>query len=144
MTNKSDVAPATLAVRLEEGGVVVEYADGREVFYHGVPETAERDLRCPPGKDVHVLVTDAAGTEGVLLYVDERTTSDEILADTGVGRVMLADGETEEVFPGVVARRDGYYHEVSADPSVVNGRVFVFVEDEFGEAAYEIVPGGES
>jgi len=141
MSTRSDVAPATLSVRLEDGGVVVEYADGREVFYHGVPERVEGDLRTAPGKDVHVLVTDPDGGEGVLLYVDDRQTSDGMLRDTGVGRVTLADGEREQLFPGVVAERDGHYHEVSADPAVVDGRVFVFVEDEFGEASYELVAG---
>ena len=139
MTTRSDLAPSTLAVRLEEGGIVVEYADGREVFYHGVPERVEGDLRTPPGKDVHVLVTDEAGTEGVLVYVDDRKTVDEILQDSGVGRVLLPEGGSEELFPGVVVERDGHYHAVSADADVVDGRVFVFVEDEFGEAAYELV-----
>lgn len=143
MSIKSDVPPSTLNVRLEDGGVVVEYADSREVFYHGVPQKADAEVRTPPGKDVHVLVTDADGTEGVLVYVDDRMTSDEILEDTGVGRVMLADGESEELFPGVVARREGYRHHVGADPSVVDGRVFVFAEDEFGEASYEIVAEGD-
>jgi hypothetical protein len=140
MTTKSDVAPATLTVRLEDGGVVVEYLDGREVFYHGVPERVTGDLRTAPGKDVHVLVTDADGTEGVLVYVDDRLTADEILEESGVGRVLLADGGREELFPGVVAERDGHYHDVSADPSVVDGRVFVFVEDEFEEHTYELLP----
>jgi hypothetical protein len=144
MPTKSDVAPATLSVRLEEGGVVVEYLDGREVFYHGVPEPVAGDLRCQPGKDVHVLVTDEDDAEGVLVYVNERKTGDEILEDAGVGRVLLADGESEVLFPGVVVERDGYHHRVEADPSVVDGRVFVFVEDEFGESSYELVPAGDA
>jgi hypothetical protein len=142
MTTKSDVAPATLTVRLADGGVLVEYLDGREVFYHGVPERVEGDLRTAPGKDVHVLVTDEEGTEGVLVYVDDRMTVDDVLRDSGVGRVLLADGDSEELFPGVVGERDGHYHEVHADPGVVDGRVFVFVEDEFGEQSYELVPEG--
>ena len=143
MTTKSDVAPSTLGVRLDEGGVYVKYLDGREVLYHGVPEKAERSLRTPPGKDVHVLVTDETETRGVLVYVDERKTGNDLLGDSGVGRVLLADGDREELFPGVVAERDGYYYHVEADPSLVDGRVFVFVEDQFGETSYEIV-GKES
>jgi len=143
MPSKSDVPPSTLSVRLEDGGVVVEYVDGREVFYHGVPEKVEGELRTQPGKDVHVLVTDESGTEGVLVYVDDRKTADGILAESGVGRIILADGEREEAFPGVVVERDGHFHEVSADPAVVDGRVFVFVEDQFGEASYELVVEAE-
>ena len=143
MTTKSDVPPSTLGVRLDEGGVYVEYLDGREVLYHGVPEKAERSLRTPPGKDVHVLVTDETETRGVLVYVDERKTGNGLLEDSGVGRVMLADGDREELFPGVVAERDGYYYHVEAEPDLVDGRVFVFVEDQFGETTYEIV-GEES
>lgn len=139
MTPRGDVPPSTLGVRLDEGGVYVNYLDGREVLYHGVPEKAERRLRTPPGKDVHVLVTDETETQGVLVYVDERKTGDDLLEDSGVGRVMLADGDREELFPGVVAERDGYYYHVDADPDLVDGRVFVFVEDQFGEASYEIV-----
>lgn len=144
MSTKRDVAPSTLAVRLEEGGVVVEYLDGREVFYHGVPEPVTETLRTKPGKDVHVLVTDESGTEGVLVYVDDRKTADDIIEESGVGRVLLADGEREEAFPGVVVERDGHYHEVAADPAVVDGRVFVFVEDQFGEESYELVPGDDA
>jgi hypothetical protein len=141
MTTKTNVPPSTLTVGLDEGGVAVEYLDDREVFYHGVPEAVSGDLRTQPGKEVHVLVTDEDGTEGVLVYVNDRKTADGILEDTGVGRLLLGDGEREEAFPGVVVERDGHYHAVEADRSVVEGRVFVFVEDEFGEASYELVGG---
>jgi hypothetical protein len=79
-----------------------------------------------------------------MLYVNDRRTHDDILEDTGVGRVILDAGESEEVFPGVTVRRlDGYRTEVEADPEVARGRVFVFVEDDLGEASYEFVPDGE-
>ncbi|MEE6208845.1 DUF5796 family protein [Salarchaeum sp. III] len=137
MSGRSDVAPDTLDVELAEDGVAVEYADGRRTFYHGVPEKVEGTLRAQPGRDVHVLVTDPDGTEGALTYVNDRMTSDEILADTGVGRVLLGADEEKPVFPGVTVRRDGYAVEVEADPEAAGGRVFVFEEDEMSEYSYE-------
>lgn len=138
MSARNDVAPSTLGVELAEEGVYVEYTDGREAFYNGVPERAEGTLRTNPGKDVHVLVTDPTETEGVLVYVNDLKTHDEILESTGVGRVLLDPGEEEELFPGVTVRADGYAVEVEADPETARGRVFVFEEDELGEYAYEL------
>jgi hypothetical protein len=138
MSARNDIAPSTLGVELTEEGVYVEYTDGREVFYNGVPERVEGTLRTNPGKDVHVLVTDPTETEGVLVYVNDLKTNDEILESTGVGRVLLDPGEAEELFPGVTVRADGYAVEVEADPETARGRVFVFEEDELGEYAYEL------
>ncbi|PSP79489.1 hypothetical protein BRC81_04535 [Halobacteriales archaeon QS_1_68_20] len=137
--NRKEAAPASLPVRLEEGGVVVEYLDGREVFYHGVPEAVGDSLRAPPGKHVHVLVTDADGNEGVLVYVDDLKTDAEILESTGVGRLFVEGEGTAQVFPGVTVRRDGHAHVVEADDDTVDGRVFVFAEDQFGESSYELL-----
>jgi hypothetical protein len=81
-------------------GVVLEYTDGRELFYHGVPECVETPHRTAPGKQVHVLVTDASKQRGVL-WVDERRTDNGILESSGVGRVMLGPKETATLFPGV-------------------------------------------
>jgi len=138
MSARNDIAPSTLGVELTEEGVYVEYTDGREVFYNGVPQRVEGTLRTNPGKDVHVLVTDPTETEGVLVYVNDLKTNDEILESTGVGRVLLDPGEAEELFPGVTVRADGYAVEVEADPETARGRVFVFEEDELGEYAYEL------
>jgi len=128
----------TLDVSLREGGVAVTYADGRSVLYRGVPEPAER-VHTPPGTDVHVLVTDPTGTEGVLVYVNDRRTHDGILEDTGVGRVLLEEGEATTVFPGVRVRSTGYRVAVEADLEAAGGRVFVFAEDERGERSWEIL-----
>jgi hypothetical protein len=137
MSARNDVAPGTLEVDLVEGGVYVEYADGRRTFYNGVPDRRSEALRCAPGKQVQVLVTD--GGEGVMVYVNDRKTHDEILADSGVGRVMLDPGESEELFPGVTVSLDGYATVVEADPEAADARVFVFVEDELGERSVELV-----
>ncbi|ACV48459.1 MULTISPECIES: DUF5796 family protein [Halomicrobium] len=139
MSARNDVAPETLSVELTEDGVVVEYTDGREVFYHGVPERVEDSVVAAPAKEVHVLVTDPNETEGVLLYVNDLNTHDDILEETGVGRIMLDTGEQEEVFPGVTITDTSMRVEVEADPETARGRVFVFVEDEMGERSYEIV-----
>lgn len=139
MSARNDVAPDTLGVELTPDGIVVEYTDGRETFYHGVPEKVGDTLRTQPGKLVQVLVTDPTETEGVMMYVNDRNTHDDILESSGVGRVMLEPSESEEMFPGVEVRMDGYAVEVDADPEVARGRVFVFEEDELGERSYEIV-----
>ncbi|OAQ54538.1 hypothetical protein HTG_03005 [Natrinema mahii] len=139
MSARNDVPPSTIGVDLVDGGVVVEYHDGREVFYHGPPEPVEDAVTTPPGKEVHVLVTDPDGVEGVMTYVNDRNTHDDILESTGVGRVMLDRNDEEELFPGVTVATEAYSIRVEADPSVVDGRVFVFAEDEMSEHAYELV-----
>ncbi|UPW00500.1 DUF5796 family protein [Halorussus gelatinilyticus] len=139
MSARNDVAPDTLGVELTEDGIVVEYTDGREAFYRGVPTKESGTLRTQPGKLVQILVTDPTETEGVLTYVNDRNTHDDILESTGVGRVMLGKDEEEELFPGVTVRVDGYAIEVEADPETARGRVFVFEEDELGERSYELV-----
>jgi hypothetical protein len=139
MSARNNVAPSTIGVDLVDGGVVVEYHDGREVFYHGPPEPVNGPLTTPPGKEVHVLVTDPDGVEGVMTYVNDRNTHDDILETTGVGRVMLERDDEEELFPGVTVATEAYSVRVEADLSVVDGRVFVFAEDEMSEHAYELV-----
>jgi hypothetical protein len=136
MSARNNVSPSTLGVELAEEGVYVEYLDGREVLYHGVPEKVEGSVRAPPGKQVQVLVTDPTETEGVMMYVNDYNTHDDILETTGVGRIYVED-ETE-LFPGVTATTDGHAVVVEADPEVARGRVFVFAEDELSEHSYEI------
>ena len=144
MTYRSDVAPETLQISLDPEGVEVEYLDGRSVFYHGVPAVREESVVCGPGKDVHVLVTSPDEREGVMVYVNDRDTHDDILETTGVGRVLLDQNEETSLFPGVEATNHGYRIEVTADPETARGRVFVFAEDARGEFSYEIVAPGEA
>ncbi|WP_276256907.1 DUF5796 family protein [Halomontanus rarus] len=139
MSARNNVAPSTLGVDLVDGGVVVTYLDGRETFYNGVPKPVAESIRTPPGKEVHVLVTDPDGVEGVMTYVNDRNTHDDILESTGVGRVMLDSTDEEVLFPGVTVSTEGYSVIVEADMGLVDGRVFVFAEDEMSEHAYEIV-----
>jgi hypothetical protein len=142
MEPRSDVPPDTLPVEMTPDGVEVTYQDGRRVFYHGVPTKVTGDLTTAPGKDVHVLVTDAGHRQGVLVYVNERKTEDDILEDSGVGRVLLGRDEETTVFPGVTVRNRQLRVEVETDFDVVDGRVFVFEEDEMGERSFELVPDG--
>jgi hypothetical protein len=145
MSAHTDVPPSTVGVDLVESGVEVEYVDGRKTFYRGVPEPVTGTLTTPPKKETHVLVTDPTETEGVLLYINDLKTHDDILESSGVGRVILDDGESEEVFPGVTIRRPGGMRtEVEADPEIARGRVFVFVEDDWSEQSYEFVADTES
>lgn len=139
MESHSEVAPDTLPVDLTSDGVEVTYQDGREVFYRGVPTRVPDEVTTAPGKDVHVLVTDAGERQGVLVYVDERNTEDEILEATGVGRVLLGKDEETTVFPGVAVRNRQLRIEVEADFGIVDGRVFVFEEDAMGERSFELV-----
>jgi hypothetical protein len=143
MHSRSDVAPDTLPIELTADGIEVEYKDGRNVFYRGVPTKVEGSVKTAPGKDVHVLVSDKSETQGVLVYVNELNTEDEILEDTGVGRVMLDKGEETTVFPGVTVRESQMRIDVEMDTDAVDGRVFVFEEDELGERSFELVPEGE-
>lgn len=142
MSLRTNVSPDTLGVDLREEGVAVRYTDGREVLYRGVPEKVDGSLETPPGKDVHVLVTDPTETEGVMMYVNDRKTHDEILESTGVGRLLLDRGDEEELFPGVEVTGKDHSVLVDADPTVARGRVFVFAEDDMGEHTYELVGEG--
>ncbi|KYH25375.1 hypothetical protein HAPAU_20450 [Halalkalicoccus paucihalophilus] len=139
MSQRSNVSPSTLGIELQESGIAVTYTDGREVFYHGIPETVSETLRTPPGKEVHILVTDPTETEGVMMYVNDLKTHDEVLESTGVGRVLVGPDEREEVFPGVEVRTESHRVFVDADPEIARGRVFVFAEDDMSEHSYEMV-----
>lgn len=142
--SRSDVPPTSIGVDLREEGVVIEYLDGRTTLYRGPPEAVDGEMTTGPGKETHVLVTDPTETEGVMTYVNDFKTDAEILRDSGVGRVVLEPGETEELFPGVVVTRTGQRNELVADPEVAGGRVFVFVEDEWSEGSYELVAPPEA
>lgn len=142
MDSRGDVPPDSLPISLTEEGIEVEYLDGRRAFYHGVPTPVEGSVTTAPAKEVHVLVTAPDETRGVLVYVNDLNTGDDVLASTGVGRVMLDRGESETIFPGVEITERGMRVEVTMDEAAVEGRVFVFEEDEIGERRFELVAEG--
>ncbi|MDS0298658.1 DUF5796 family protein [Halogeometricum sp. S1BR25-6] len=145
MSARNDVAPSTLGVELLDHGVQVEYLDGRTTLYRGVPEAVTGTLTTAPGRETHVLVTDPTETEGVMMYVNDLKTDDDILEASGVGRVVLDADEEEELFPGVRVRRTKSMRtEIEADPEVARGRVFVFEEDDWAETSYEFVTDAEN
>ena len=139
MSARSDVAPSTLGVELLDYGVEVEYLDGRATVYRGVPEAVTDSVTTGPGKETHILVTDPTETEGVMLYVNDLKTHDDILESSGAGRIVLDNGESEEVFPGVTVSVADHRTTVEADTDVARGRVFVFAEDDWTEQSYEIL-----
>ncbi len=144
MSVRSDVSPSTIGVEVTDEAIIVEYLDGRRVTYRDDPTPESAMVRCQPGKHVHILVTDPTSAEGVMVYVNDRKTHDEILESTGVGRVVLDTGESAEVFPGVTARMDGHAVVVEAELAIAGGRVFVFEEDDLGERAFEIIEKKET
>ncbi|MFC6963522.1 DUF5796 family protein [Halocatena marina] len=143
MSMRSEISPDTLRVELDPDGIDVEYTDGRSVFYHGIPQKTTGSITTPPGKQVHVLITDPTEAEGAMIYVNDRKTDDEILRSTGVGRVFLASDEETSIFPGVTVHEEGYAVRVEADTEAARGRVFVFAEDELSEHSWEIVNDNE-
>lgn len=143
MGRRSEISPDTLRIALEPEGIEVEYMDDRSVFYHGVPEKTSGSVLAPPGAQVHILITDPTETEGAMIYVNDRKTADEILRNTGVGRVLVESEEERSIFPGVTVCQSGYQVEVASDPSATRGRVFVFAEDERAERSWEIVAENE-
>jgi hypothetical protein len=75
------------------------------------------------------------------MYINDLKTHDDVLESSGVGRVVLEQGSSETVFPGVtVSRPGGMRTIIEADPETARGRVFVFVEDDWSEQSYEFMP----
>lgn len=138
MEHRGNVSPSTLRIELGEDHIAVHYLDGRVTTYRGPFQPVDGTIRTPPGKEVHVLVVDPDTTDGILVYLNDLKTHDDVLESTGVGRLLLESADRREVFPGVECQKDGYAIVVDADPTMVDGRVFVFAEDEFSEHAYEI------
>lgn len=139
MRHRSNVSPVPLPVGREKDVIVVEYLDGRVVRYRGPAERRDGPVRATVSFEVHVLVVDDDRGEGVMVYVNDYDTADDILESTGVGRVLLGENEAEMVYPGVTVERGGESVEVSLSDDPPRETVFVFVESEVGERAFELV-----
>lgn len=133
-----EIAPDPLSVDLVEGGIVVTYHDGRDVFYRGIPERVGTSYTTDPGREIHLLVTD--GDTGRLVYVDERMTDPAILDHAGVGRARLSVEDPTPVLPGVSAHKTGLRIEFTVTPDELRGTAFVFEQDQFGERSVELSP----
>lgn len=134
MRHRSNVSPVPLPINRTDDAIDVTYLDGREVTYHGPFESRESTVQANQSFAVHVLVIDRDSDEGVMVYINDYDTSDAILESTGVGRVIIADGAHEVIFPGITASRSGEWIDVSitADPGDVD--IFVFIENDRGES----------
>ncbi len=139
MPKREPVTPASLSVDVTDEEVAVGYLDGHIVRYTAPTPPTEPPVRTQPRRLVSVLVVAPDGTEATLTYVNELNTDVEMLEDTGVGRVFVDPGERAGIAPGVTAEGDGHAVVIHADFTTVDGRVFVFEEDQFAETGYELV-----
>lgn len=139
MATRESVTPATLRVEHEDEGLVVEYLDGRRTVYRQDPEPTEPPLRLTPERLVQILHTDPDQHEGVLVYVNDRDTTADILEESGVGRVTLAPNEEAVVMPGITVTMDGHAPVLSVEFDAIDGELYVFSEGHLGSAAYRLL-----
>lgn len=143
MVSRETVSPATLQLEVEEDGIVVHYLDGRHTVYSQTPEAETAPITMPPEFIVQILLVHPSQTEGVLVYVNDRDTADEILEESGVGRINLRPGEAASILPGIDVEMDGHTAVVDVDHEVVDGEVYVFAEGQLGSRAYHVVEDAE-
>ncbi len=134
MRQRSNVSPVPLSVERSSDAVRLHYLDGRVVTYHGPFEYRKDDLVANRSFEVHVLVVDRTTGEGIMTYINDYNTSDAILESTGVGRVILDDGQREIIYPGVSASLSGEQIHVSAETVGEDVWIYGFVENDRGEA----------
>lgn len=138
MDGRSNVSPVPLPVHRNAGGIQVEYLDGRRVTYGAPREETDGPVEATVTFEVHVLVVDPEREEGIMVYLNDYDTDDEILETTGVGRVLLAPEAREVIYPGVAVRRVGDRVRVTTEEPLEAAAVYVFVENELGERAYHL------
>ncbi len=138
MAARSNVSPVPLQLEARDPGIAVRYLDGRLVEYATPIADADHEVGANITYAIHVLVTDESETEGVMVYLNDYDTSDDVLESTGVGRILLEEGESASVYPGVTASRSGDRIDVGADAAAVAGSVLVFVENQLEERAYRL------
>lgn len=136
MEARSNVTPVPLTLDIGDESISLQYQDGRIVTYPG-PFNSREEVSATLTYEIHVLITD--GTEGRMVYINDYDTSDEVLESTGVGRVILEEGSSAAVYPGVTARREGERITIEADAEAIEGSVYTFVENQLEEYAYQLV-----
>lgn len=144
MQHRSNVSPVPLPVERESDRIRLTYLDGRVVTYRGPFDDRDGGVRANRSFAVHVLVVDPESEEGVMTYINDYDTSDDILESTGVGRVLLAEGESEAIYPGVTARLSGETIDVRVHSAVGQVNVYAFVENDRGESAVKLTGSGTS
>lgn len=138
MQARTNVSPVQLPVDVGSEDVTLEYLDQRLVSYRAPVVERDGPVNALHTYEIHVLLTDEAGEAGYMTYLNDLDTVDDILESTGVGRVILEDGETVTLHPGVTASRDGETIAIETASEVVEGRVYVFVEHQLEERAYRL------
>lgn len=138
MAGRSNVSPVPLRLEPRDPGIAVRYLDRRVVEYTTPLAEADDGIGATITYEIHVLVTDEAETEGIMVYLNDYDTSDDVLEATGVGRILLEEGESAAVYPGVTASRTDDRIDVAADPGAVEGSVLVFVENQLEERAFRL------
>lgn len=139
MEARSNVSPVPLTLHPGESQMTLEYLDGRRVEYEAPLETQSGSVSANVAYEIHVLVTDADETEGIMTYVNDYDTSDEILESTGVGRVLLDVDDREALYPGVTARRSADQITIDVEADAIDGSVYAFVENQLDERVYRLV-----
>lgn len=134
MQHRSNVSPVPLTVERSAEAVRVHYLDDRVVTYRGPFEERDGELAANRSFEVHVLVIDPESGDGIMTYVNDYDTTDPILESTGVGRVLIEDGQHEAIYPGITATLAGETVRVTVDETAADMWVYGFVENDRGEA----------
>ena len=134
MQHRSNVSPVPLPVECSDDAITVTYLDGRRVRYSGPFSPRESTVAANQSFAVQALVLDNESGEGVMIYVNDYDTSDAILESTGVGRILIPDGEREVIFPGITASRSREMIEISVTGDPGSVEIYVFIENDRGES----------
>lgn len=143
MRGRSNVSPVPLPIDRTDEGIAIEYLDGRSVQYGTPVDAPDPPVESTTSFEIHVLVVDADRDEGIMVYINDYDTVDEILEATGVGRILLGDGDSEAVYPGVRVSREGERIAIAVEEGLADAWVYVFVENPVDERAYRLAhPAG--
>ena len=138
MTYRTNVSAVPLPVRRSDDTIEITYLDDRVVTYPGPFQDEGTSLTANRTVEIHVLIVDNEFSEGMMIYLNDYDTVDDILESTGVGRIILDDGATESLYPGVRGSRQGERITVEVDTNAETAGVYVFVESQLKQDAYEL------
>ena len=138
MTYRTNVSPTFLPVRKRDSQIELTYLDDRTVTYSGPFDTSLDTVEANRSVEVHVLIVDSEFKEGMMVYINDYDTVDDILESSGVGRIILPDGGVETLYPGVRVIRDGERIRVTAGEAPDDIWCFAFIESQLSEDAYRL------